>query len=129
MFQDCFSWDLNVYPIGLYAIKYTTIIPTLNSQYLNTRLSTAILTFQDDFLNSYDFDDYHKSNLSCRFMAHLTDVEPVYFADLGSALDSVRRGDTWGVMEFNQNYSHALYERLFGIFEMKQPHTDILNSR
>ena len=105
------------------------IIPTLNSQYLNTRLSSAILMFQDDFLNNYDFDDYHKSNLSCRFMAHLTDVEPVYFANLGSALDSVRRGDTWGAMEFNQNYSHALYERLFGIFERKQPHTDILNSR
>ena len=54
---------------------------------------------------------------------------PTYFRDLESALESVRRGDNWGVLVFSENYTDALYERLFGIFELKQPHPDILNSR
>jgi hypothetical protein len=62
-------------------------------------------------------------------MSHLEDIEPTYFKDLDSALDSVRRGDNWGVLVFKENYTEALYERLFGIFEMKQPNQDVMNSR
>ena len=89
----------------------------------------CILGNKDEFLNSYDFNDYHKANLSCRFMSHLEDIEPSYFSDLDSALESVLQGDNWGVLDFSPEYSKALYERLFGIFEMRQPDQEALNSR
>ncbi len=58
-----------------------------------------------------------------------TDVEPRYFGDLDSALESVRRGENWGVLDFSPNYSNALFERLFGIFELKAPGQEAFNSR
>ena len=45
---------------------------------------------------------------------------PVFVNSLDQALDEVRQGKHWGVMDFHANYSTALYDRFFGMMEMKQ---------
>ena len=48
---------------------------------------------------------------------------PVFVNSLDQALDEVRQGKHWGVMDFHANYSTALYDRFFGMMEMKQVST------
>ena len=44
----------------------------------------------------------------------------MFVNSLDQALDEVRQGKHWGVMDFHANYSTALYDRFFGMMEMKQ---------
>ena len=50
---------------------------------------------------------------------------PVFVNSLDQALDEVRQGKHWGVMDFHANYSTALYDRFFGMMEMKQVSTKL----
>ena len=69
---------------------------------------------KDEFLG-YDDDRYHLANLSCRFLSYINPdfVRPVYVQNLEQALDEVRRGKHWGVLEFHSKYSDSLYDRFF----------------
>ena len=40
-------------------------------------------------------------------------VRPVYVQNLEEALEEVRQGKHWGVLEFRSKYSDALYDRFF----------------
>lgn len=52
-------------------------------------------------------------NLSCRYLAHLTEhTEKLFYTDLTDALDAVRAGDAWGALYFNENYTDSLVARL-----------------
>ncbi len=62
-------------------------------------------------------------------MSHLQGVVPSYFVDKKSALESVQDGNTWGALHFSSNYSDALYERVFGIFQLKKPNNKTLSLR
>ena len=76
----------------------------------------CILGNKDDFFGNYDGSEFHKANLSCRFLSYLNPdfLRPVYVVSVDDGLKSVRQGLHWGVMEFRANYTDALYDRLFG---------------
>ena len=61
----------------------------------------------------------------CRYstLMYLFIYRPVFVNSLDQALDEVRQGKHWGVMDFHANYSTALYDRFFGMMEMKQVST------
>ena len=69
---------------------------------------------KDEFLG-YDDDRYHLANLSCRFLSYINPdfVRPVYVQNLEGALEEVRQGKHWGVLEFRSKYSESLYDRFF----------------
>ena len=91
----------------------------------------CILGNRDDFMGSYDGSKAHLANLSCRFLSYIdpTFVRPVYIQSLDVALEEVRQGKHWGVMEFRKNYSDCLYDRFFGMAEkFEPPNNDTLNT-
>jgi len=59
----------------------------------------------------------------------LEGVLPSFYDDTQTALESVRSGNNWGALQFSSNYSEAIYERIFGIFQMKKPNGDALSFR
>jgi len=83
----------------------------------------CILGHKDQWMGSYDYSEEHKANLSCRFLSyidsHFLGVE--YLDDLPQALEAVSRGQYWGVMEFRENYTSSLYDRIFGMAELRPP--------
>ena len=83
----------------------------------------CILGHKDQWMGSYDYSEEHKANLSCRFLSyidsHFLGVE--YLDNLPQALEAVSRGQYWGVMEFRENYTSSLYDRMFGMAELRPP--------
>ena len=70
---------------------------------------------KDEFMGTFDDNKYHLANLSCRFLSYINPefVRPVYVQNLEEALEEVRQGKHWGVLEFRSKYSDALYDRFF----------------
>jgi len=54
-------------------------------------------------------------NLSCRYLSYVSDqlIKPVWFASHTQAVEAVERGDTWGVIHMESNFSQALYSKFF----------------
>nr|AHK05671.1 ATP-binding cassette transporter sub-family H 88708 [Tigriopus japonicus] len=77
----------------------------------------CILGEKDDFLGAYDFNMEHRANLSCRYLSYIDEaiIRPKFFDSLEEAELAAKRGQHWGVMHFKQNYTLALFERLFGL--------------
>eukprot|EP00095_Tigriopus_kingsejongensis_P012233 snap_masked-scaffold87_size395581-processed-gene-0.4 protein:Tk12233 transcript:snap_masked-scaffold87_size395581-processed-gene-0.4-mRNA-1 annotation:"abc transporter g family member 20 isoform x2" len=91
--------------------------------------SGCIMGNKDDFMGTYDYNEAHKANLSCRYLSFLDEriIQPQFFDKLEDALESAKLGKTWGVMHFKKNYTHALYDRLFGMIELQLPNNDTLD--
>ena len=83
----------------------------------------CILGNKDDWMGNYDYSEEHKANLSCRFLSYIDSsfVRIEYLEDLPQALEAVRLGKYWGVMEFRENYTDCLYDRMFGMAELRPP--------
>jgi len=56
----------------------------------------------------------HLNNFTCRYLSFLdTNVaKPIYFSNEAIALQSVKDGDTWGVVNIRENFTDNLYTRL-----------------
>ena len=83
----------------------------------------CILGNKDDFMGGYDGYTGHKKNLSCRFLSYV-DAEfliPVFYDNLTEAKEAAQRGKHWGVMQFKSDYTEALYDRMFGLAELRSP--------
>ena len=88
----------------------------------------CILGNKDDFMGGYDGHHGHLNNLSCRFLSFVQEdfVRPVYYESVDQALESIRQGHHWGALEFRTNYSQALYDRMFGMVELRPPTNETL---
>ena len=80
----------------------------------------CILGNKEEWFGSYDYSEAHKVNLSCRFLSYIDPsfIRVEYVDSLPQALEAVRLGKYWGALEFRQNYTDSLYDRMFGIAGM-----------
>ena len=90
----------------------------------------CIMGNRDEWMGSYDYSEEHKVNLSCRFLSYIDSsfVKVEYLDSLPQALEAVRLGKYWGVMEFRHNYTDCLYERMFGMAELRPPSNQTLET-
>ena len=90
----------------------------------------CILGAKDNFMEEFDFNRYHVRNLSCRYLSFIDSetIKPVFYPSYEEAAESVIRGDHWGVMRFKNNFTDSLYERMFGMAELKVPDNETLDS-
>ncbi|KAK0087918.1 hypothetical protein PV325_013694 [Microctonus aethiopoides] len=72
-----------------------------------TYIGEVIYSFEDDYVCDF-------VNLSCRFLDdfHHKVAKNRFYNNENDALNSVKRGETVGLMHFGQNFSHSLQERL-----------------
>lgn len=114
-------------PRGMTLAVVNEDIPTMECQDYSFG---CILGNRDKFFtDNFDYDETHKANLSCRLLSYINEdiIRPVYFSNVDSALESVRLGKHWGAMHFKQNYTNSLYDRMFGMIELKVPNNDTLD--
>ena len=52
----------------------------------------------------------------------------MFYTDWSEALESVKLGEHWGALLFKSNYSTALFDRLFGMVELKVPSNETLDT-
>lgn len=90
----------------------------------------CILGNKDDFMGTYDFHEGHKTNLSCRYLSYIDTnfIRPVFFDNLTLAEEAVRNGKHWGMLEFKANYTDSLYDRMFGLAELRTPTNETLEA-
>ncbi len=90
----------------------------------------CLLGNKDEFMGNYDFATEHRKNLSCRFLSYIDDsyMDTVFFSDMTEAKEAVATGKHWGLLEFRSNYSESLYDRMFGLAELRQPSSASLDS-
>lgn len=90
----------------------------------------CILGNKDDFMGTYDGFQGHKTNLSCRFLSYVdtTFLRPVFFDNATLAKEAVRKGQHWGMLEFKANYTDSLYDRMFGMAELRPPSNETLEA-
>ena len=52
----------------------------------------------------------------------------MFYSNYSEALRTVALGEHWGALHFKANYSSALFDRLFGMVELKVPSNETLDT-
>ena len=76
--------------------------------------SGCIIAANNDWVANFDEDPLQSKNYSC---IYLESIDPevlnlVYYSDYAEAYSTVERGENWGLIHFNSNYTEALLDRL-----------------
>ena len=111
-------------PKGMSLAVVNEDIPTMQCQ--DSTLGCILGARDTFFTDNFDYNETHKANLSCRFLSYVNEdiIKPVYFSSIDSALESVKLGKHWGAMHFKENFTNSLYDRMFGMVELKIPDND-----
>eukprot|EP00095_Tigriopus_kingsejongensis_P012232 snap_masked-scaffold87_size395581-processed-gene-0.5 protein:Tk12232 transcript:snap_masked-scaffold87_size395581-processed-gene-0.5-mRNA-1 annotation:"abc transporter g family member 20-like" len=89
---------------------------------------TCVMGDEVQFIGGFNFNEAHRTNLSCRFLAEINPsvIHLKHFQSYESALASSASGQTWGTLHFHSNFSALFFDRLFALMELRSLDTEDL---